>query len=71
MAKESVKEKEKVVFTESCSNCRFYEDIGEDYERHLCKRYPPNIWEVNDTHTVSRGYTVVLSNDWCGEWKSP
>ena len=50
----------------SCASCRFFDhvvvqdDLDGPQPESICRRFPP-----------VEGWSVVLGDDWCGEWTAP
>lgn len=45
-----------------CRDCKFF-----DYNRTICRRYPPIMLSFNGTTTSTAAYPVVSEHSWCGE----
>jgi hypothetical protein len=59
--------KKDVTDPETCASCRFFlcEEPKED--AGYCRRNPP-AW-VGDEHSGGYTFPVLVSTDWCGEYK--
>ena len=54
---------------QKCQNCRFYkpEKAMLTITRGKCQRFPPSIHD--DTQRDPSEFPIVVSSNWCGEWK--
>lgn len=53
----------------SCKTCKFYlmheyENVAEDSDYGMCRRFPPTRVNSRDS-----SFPIVIDDNWCGEWK--
>ncbi len=57
---------------ETCCSCRYWKEIetqkGEE-RRGRCRRYPDEILGVDEDGVTLQVKPIMLSDEWCGEYK--
>lgn len=61
--------------SETCCECRYWDDTGWCDELGMCRRYPPTVpcmegGIIEEHGIMATNNPLVLWNGWCGEFRS-